>query len=82
LPQTMVLEGPDGQRDVTEYWLTLFNSFDGSSTFFGIVSTVRVVCANTARAAINGAVSKFSIRHTNGWRDNVTQAREALKLSF
>jgi phage/plasmid-like protein (TIGR03299 family) len=82
LPQTMVLEGKDGQLDVTEYYLTLFNSFDGSSTFFGLISTVRVVCANTARAAIKGAISKFSIRHTAGWKANVEEARSALKLSL
>lgn len=81
LPQKMTLEGPDGQLDVTEYYLTLFNSFDGSSTFFGLISTVRVVCANTARAAIKGALSKFSIRHTAGWKANVEEARSALKLS-
>ena len=81
LPQTMVLE-KDGLKDVTEYYLTLFNSFDGSSTFFGLISTVRVVCANTARAAIKGAISKFSIRHTSGWKANVEEARSALKLSI
>lgn len=82
LPQTMTLEGKDGELDITKYYLTLFNSFDGSSTFFGIISTVRVVCANTARAAIAGAVSKFSIRHTSGWKGNVAKAREALKLAY
>jgi phage/plasmid-like protein (TIGR03299 family) len=77
----MVLEGHDGKKDVTEYYLTLFNSFDGSSKFLGVVSTTRVVCANTARAAIKGAVSKFSIRHTSGWKANIEEARTALKLS-
>lgn len=80
LPQKMVLEGNDGQ-DVTEYYLTLFNSFDGRSTFFGIVSTVRVVCMNTARAAIANAKSKFSVHHTSGWKAGVEDARNALKLS-
>jgi len=81
LPQTMVLEGKDGQLDVTEYYLTLLPSFDGSSSLIGLISTVRVVCANTARAAIAGAISKFSIRHTSGWRANAAEARNALKLS-
>jgi phage/plasmid-like protein (TIGR03299 family) len=81
LPQTMVLENDNG-RDVTEFYLTIFNSFDGSSKMFAIITSIRVVCANTARAAIAGAPSKFGVAHTSGWQGNVAKAREVLGLSF
>jgi phage/plasmid-like protein (TIGR03299 family) len=81
LPATMVFE-KGGKKDVTEWYLVLFNSYDGSSSMFGVITNIRVVCANTARAALRSAKSKFSIRHTNGWRGYVQQAREALGLSW
>ncbi len=82
LPSTMVLEGLDGEQDITEWYLALFNSHDGSSAMFGITTDVRVICANTAGVAIRSAKSKFSVRHTSGYRNAVTEAREALGLAF
>jgi phage/plasmid-like protein (TIGR03299 family) len=78
----MVLTGLDGTQDLTEWYLALFNSHDGSSAMFGLVTSVRVVCANTANAAIRGAKSKFSVRHTSGFRGAVQVARETLGLAF
>ena len=80
LPQKMELKGLDGQIDTTEWYLALFNSHDGSSSLFGLTTSVRVVCANTAAAAISGAHSKFSVRHTSGFKNAVQQAREKLGL--
>ena len=82
LPRTMVLTGLDGDRDVSEWYLALFNSHDGSSSMFGLITSVRVVCANTAAVAIKGAHSKFSVPHTAGWKANVAIAREKLGMSF
>lgn len=82
MPRTMVLTGLDGSQDVSEWYLALFNSHDGSSSMFGLITNVRVVCANTANAAISGAKSKFTIRHTSGWKASVQQAREQLGLAF
>ena len=82
LPKSMVLTGLDGQQDVTDWYLALFNSHDGSSAMFGITTNVRVVCANTAAVAIKGAKSKFSVRHTSGYRSAVQEAREALGLAW
>ena len=82
LPQHMTLVGPNGDQDVTEWYLALFNSHDGSSSLFGITTSVRVVCANTASVAISGAKSKFSIPHTSGWKGATQVAREKLGLAF
>ncbi|OBY33421.1 DUF932 domain-containing protein [Mycolicibacter kumamotonensis] len=82
LPRHLSLIGLDGSIDTTEWYLVLFNSHDGSSAMFGVITTVRVVCANTANAAIRGAKSKFTVRHTKGYRSAVQEAREQLRLTW
>ena len=62
--------------------LVALNSHDGSSAFRFLVSPVRVVCANTQAAAIAGARSSFSIRHTSSAGSRLQEAREALGLTF
>ena len=43
---------------------------------------MRIVCANTQSAAIAGAKSPFGIRHTNGAREAIQEARTALGLAW
>ena len=47
-----------------------------------MVSPIRIVCANTQSAALAAAKASFSIRHTGGARASITEARNALKLSW
>jgi len=82
LPKTMVLIDKNGQEDRTEYYLCVLNSHDGSSALKVLISPVRIVCANTQRAAIARAKSSFSIRHTNGAQGAIQQARAALGLAW
>lgn len=62
--------------------IAAFNSHDGTSAFRIVVSPVRVVCANTQAAAINGARASVSIRHTRHAGQAVQQARDTLGLTF
>ncbi len=78
LPRTMSIGG----IDPVDLYLIALNSHDGTSAFRLLVSPVRVVCANTQALALRRAQSSFSIRHTSGARGNITQAREALSLTF
>lgn len=78
MPNTMQIGG----RDAVDLYLVALNSHDGTSSFRLLVSPVRVVCANTQAAAIAEAKSSFKIRHTSGAQGNITQAREALSLTF
>ena len=62
----IVVEGDD----VTELYLLLYNSFDGSSQISIRFTPVRVVCWNTLSAALRGGSHIVSIRHTasaEGW---------------
>jgi len=62
-------------------FLTLLNSHDGSTALTAAVTPVRVVCANTARAALKRARYQWSARHTAGLVDRVDEARRTLNLA-
>jgi len=78
LPKSMTLAGRDGNPDRTDWYLAALNSHDGSSRFRLLLTSVRIVCANTQAAAIAGAKSSYGIRHTAGARVAIQEARTAL----
>jgi phage/plasmid-like protein (TIGR03299 family) len=82
LPNAMVFDGRDGSQDRTEFYLAALNSHDGSSAWRGLITPVRIVCANTQAAAIGSAKASFSIRHTGGAKASIAEARAALKLTW
>lgn len=82
LPNTMVFDGRDGSQDRTEFYLAALNSHDGSSAWRGLITPVRIVCANTQSTALGSAKASFSIRHTGGAKASIAEARAALKLSW
>lgn len=81
LPQHIEVK-TDGEPDLTDLYLVAMNSHDGSTAFRLLVTPVRVVCANTARAAMGNAKSQFSITHTTNAKRNIQLAREALGMTF
>lgn len=82
LPKSMMFEGRDGSKDRTDWYLAALNSHDGSSKFRLLLTSVRIVCANTQAAAIADAKSTFGIRHTAGARVAIHEARTALGLAW
>jgi phage/plasmid-like protein (TIGR03299 family) len=82
LPRTMVLRGLDGSEDTSEWYVSFFNSHDGSSALTSTISSIRTVCANTQDANIKGAKSTFKIQHSKNWGNKIALAREALGLFF
>lgn len=81
----------DVKGDAMKQYLTIFTSHDGSSALNIFPTTVRVVCANTWRAATverkrmesqhgkQNVKSGFSIKHTKSMKQMVAQAVEAFK---
>jgi phage/plasmid-like protein (TIGR03299 family) len=55
---------------------------DGSSKFRLLMTSVRIVCANTQAAAIAGAQSTFGISHTSGAGAAIHEARTKLRLAW
>lgn len=78
MPQHMNIGGVD----TVDLYLAALNSHDGSSAFRFLATPVRIVCANTQAAALRSARSTFSVRHTRGASAAITQARQALGLTF
>lgn len=78
LPESMQVGGVDP----VDLYLIALNSHDGSSPFRFLVSPVRVVCANTQSLAISSAQSSFSIRHVGKTSGVVSEARQALALTW
>jgi phage/plasmid-like protein (TIGR03299 family) len=79
--------------DAMKQYLTIFTSHDGSSALNIFPTTVRVVCANTWRAATverrrmeqqhgtQTVKAGFSIKHTRNMKQMVAQAVEAFKAT-
>lgn len=70
-----------GDNSETIPYLLLLSKNDGTGAAQLIPTSVRVICANTAKAAEwegerHGAV--YSFKHTKRWRERVADAREAV----
>ncbi len=68
--------------DISEKYLLLSNSHDGSSCLRVFFTTIRVVCANTlAMADREGQGEGISIRHQGDLTSKIRQAREVLGIA-
>lgn len=67
--------------DVTEKFLLLSNSHDGSSTIDILWTPIRVVCQNTLNVALGDNSNKIRLRHTASVGLKIEDVREALGLA-
>jgi len=68
--------------DQVDKYLFLWNSHDGSTALRCMFTTVRVVCANTARVALSGQGSdSICLYHTKNIKDSMYEAKEVLGLA-
>lgn len=72
----------NGGEDVVDLYLFAQNSHDGTKAFTIAVTPIRLVCTNQLRAAVNNAKSVIRLKHTKNVMAKVTEARDALKLTF
>jgi phage/plasmid-like protein (TIGR03299 family) len=71
-----------GKDDVTEKYLLLSNSHDGSSPLFAFFTPIRVVCQNTLNAALQAKDGKgISIRHTSSVEERMKEAEKILSAA-
>lgn len=82
---TVYLDEPTtipGDFSPTYPYLSILNSYDGSTALKAAHNNVRIVCWNTfnmsAMAGGSRAGTEFTFRHTKNWRNRVDQAKEAL----
>lgn len=70
-----------GTDDLTEVYVILTSSHDGSGAVVAAVTPIRIVCANTLRLGLKQAVNKVSIRHTASAKTNLENAHKLLGIS-
>lgn len=70
-----------GKDDLTEMYVLLSNSHNGTSGVTACFTPIRVVCQNTLSAALGTTKNKISIPHTTNVVANMKKAHELLNLS-
>lgn len=78
LPQAVTIGGVD---EIGLY-LAGFNNYSGQGKLKVVTTPVRVVCANTERAALRNFRSEYTFRHSSGLAGKLQEAREALRINF
>ncbi|MCZ7423776.1 DUF932 domain-containing protein [Verrucosispora sp. WMMA2121] len=78
LPHAMEIAGVDR----LDLYLIGTTSHDGTAALRVDASPIRVVCANTQRAAFAHSVGHYTFRHTSNVNSQISQAREALGLMW
>lgn len=67
--------------DVTEKYIFLTTSHDGSGSITAAFTPVRIVCQNTLNAAMRSASNVVRIRHTAGAKERLEQAHKVMGLA-
>lgn len=78
LPETIRIEGTD---DITEVYVLLTSSHDGTASIIAAITPVRVVCANTLSMALNKTINKIGIRHSSQVKYRLEEAHKVLGIS-
>jgi phage/plasmid-like protein (TIGR03299 family) len=78
LPEAMQVAGTDD----LDLYLVATTSHDGTASLRVDATPVRVVCANTQRAAFAQTKGTYVFRHTPNVNSQITQAREAIGLMW
>jgi phage/plasmid-like protein (TIGR03299 family) len=71
----------DGTKDVTNVYVVLTMSHDGSGSVKAMLTPIRVVCANTLRMAIGEAHNTVNIRHTKSADIRLSEASKLLGIT-
>lgn len=80
LPHKIVVGHKD---DLTEMYVLLSSSHDGSGAIVAGLTPVRVVCQNTLNMALSKSLTnKISIRHTSNAQNRVAQAGQIMRQAL
>ncbi|GGB64276.1 hypothetical protein GCM10007424_00170 [Flavobacterium suaedae] len=67
--------------DVTQKYIFLTTSHDGSGSITAAFTPVRIVCQNTLNAALKTATNVVRIRHTAGAKERLEQAHKVMGVA-
>ena len=71
----------NGTNDVTNVYIVLTLSHDGSGSVKAMITPIRVVCENTLRMAIGAAKNTVNIRHTASADARLSEAAKLLGIT-
>lgn len=78
MPDTIRIAGTD---DLTEVYVLLTSSHDGSGSIIAAVTPIRVVCQNTLNMALGQTINKVAIRHSTQVKERLADAHRVLGIS-
>jgi phage/plasmid-like protein (TIGR03299 family) len=78
MPDTIRIAGTD---DLTEVYVLLTSSHDGSGSIIAAVTPIRVVCQNTLNMALGQTINKVAIRHSTLVKERLADAHKVLGIS-
>lgn len=78
MSDTIRIEGTD---DLTEVYVLLTSSHDGSGSIIAAVTPIRVVCANTLNMALSQTTNRVAIRHSTIVKERLADAHRVLGIS-
>jgi len=67
--------------DVTEKYIFLTTSHDGTGSITAAFTPIRIVCQNTLNASLRNMSNVVRIRHTAGAKDRLNQAHKVMGLA-
>jgi len=69
-----------GANDVIKNYFMLSTGHDGTASFVGGMTPIRVICSNTMNLARQGMVPTIKIRHSKSIQDRIEDAKRAMNL--
>lgn len=78
MPDMIRIAGTD---DLTEVYVLLTSSHDGSGSIIAAVTCQRVVCQNTLNAALKNTISKVAVRHSTSVKEKLEEAHMVLGIT-
>ena len=70
------------EDDRMDLYATVLTGHDGTLALTGVISPIRVVCKNTASAALSTAVRTWKLHHTLNISGRLSEARRVLELTY
>lgn len=67
--------------DVTEKYIFLTNSHDGSGSITAAFTPIRIVCQNTLNASLRSMTNVVRIKHTSGAKQRIENAHKIIGLA-
>ena len=70
-----------GTDDISDSYIVVCNSHDGSLALKALFTNIRIACSNSLNAAIKGSKNSISLRHSGNISSRIAEAQQVLGLN-